>query len=237
VGAHVEGSGAETAAVTTTSPDRAGEPQKAPLAQRVARLPKPRSQAERTTQKWSRWLHVYTSMISLMLVLFFAITGLTLNHPDWTFGDDTETSTVTGNFPFEVSASGEVDYLAISEFVRAEHSITAPVGDYRSDATSGEIDYRGPGYTAELRFDRDASTYDLTVTQQGWVGVMNDLHKGRDTTSTWKWVIDISAIVLAVVALTGLVLQIVLAKRRRSALLLALAGTIIGAALIYWTMA
>jgi hypothetical protein len=42
---------------------------------------------------------------------------------------------------------------------------------------------------------------------------------------------------LAVVALTGLVLQIVLAKRRRSALLLALAGTIIGAALIYWTMA
>lgn len=209
----------------------------AELNERLGRLRKPPSQTERATQKWSRWLHVYTSMISLMLVLFFALTGITLNHPEWTFGDETETTTVTGTFPFEVSTTGEVDFLQVSEYVRKEHSITAEVGDYRSDATSAEIDYRGPGYTSELLFDRADGTYELTTTQQGWVGVMNDLHKGRDTTSTWKWVIDVSAIVLAVVAMTGLILQVVLAKRRRSALLIALGGSVLGALLIYLAMA
>ena len=30
-----------------------------------------------------RRLHIYLSMISLAVVLFFSVTGITLNHPDW----------------------------------------------------------------------------------------------------------------------------------------------------------
>ena len=30
-----------------------------------------------------RWLHIYLSMFSLAVVLFFSVTGITLNHPDW----------------------------------------------------------------------------------------------------------------------------------------------------------
>jgi hypothetical protein len=33
-----------------------------------------------------RWLHIYLSMFGLAAVLFFSVTGLTLNHPDW-FGE------------------------------------------------------------------------------------------------------------------------------------------------------
>jgi FAD:protein FMN transferase len=31
----------------------------------------------------SRWLHIYLSMVSFTIVLFFAATGFTLNHQDW----------------------------------------------------------------------------------------------------------------------------------------------------------
>src|SRR5687768_1763811 len=34
---------------------------------------------------WLRWLHIYLSMFGLASVLFFSVTGLTLNHPDWFF--------------------------------------------------------------------------------------------------------------------------------------------------------
>src|SRR5581483_2041380 len=34
-----------------------------------------------------RWLHIYTSMLGLAAVLFFSVTGLTLNHPDWVLPD------------------------------------------------------------------------------------------------------------------------------------------------------
>ena len=37
-----------------------------------------------------RWLHIYTSMVSLLVVLFFAATGVTLNHPDWLATERTE---------------------------------------------------------------------------------------------------------------------------------------------------
>ncbi len=29
-----------------------------------------------------RWLHIYVSLFGLAAVLFFSVTGLTLNHPD-----------------------------------------------------------------------------------------------------------------------------------------------------------
>ena len=30
----------------------------------------------------TRWLHLYLSVVSFVLILFFAVTGLTLNHAD-----------------------------------------------------------------------------------------------------------------------------------------------------------
>ena len=35
-------------------------------------------------QKWARILHAYSSMLCLLVVLFFSVTRLTLNHPNWT---------------------------------------------------------------------------------------------------------------------------------------------------------
>ena len=37
--------------------------------------------------KLMRWLHIYLSMFGLAAVLFFSATGITLNHPDWFFGE------------------------------------------------------------------------------------------------------------------------------------------------------
>lgn len=37
----------------------------------------------------------------------------------------------------------------------------------------------------------------------GFGAVINDLHKGRDSGDTWQWLIDISAVLLAFVSLTG----------------------------------
>ncbi len=68
-------------------PDEAnGESRPGPL--RGARSNGPSTHVKRETHRWARLIHVYTSMIALLVVLFFAVTGLTLNHPEWTFGSD-----------------------------------------------------------------------------------------------------------------------------------------------------
>lgn len=187
--------------------------------------------------QWSRWLHVYTSMISLLVVLFFGVTGLTLNHPTWTFGDDPVHTTYTGTLPAGAISDGNVDFLAITEYIRATYDVSAPVGDYSASDSTGTIGFKGPGYAADLLFDVASSTYTLNVDELGFVAVMNDLHKGRDTSSAWGWVIDISAIFLVLVAITGLVIQLLTRKRRRRALIFAGAFTVVSIILMWSTMA
>jgi len=195
---------------------------------------KPAPRWKRSTNKWSRILHVYTSMIALLVVLFFGVSGLTLNHPTWTFGDQVDVRTETGTLPSGyLNSSGEVDFLAVSEFVRDTYDVTGRVDSYDVVNGQGSIAYKNPGYAADLFFAVDGGTYELRIEQQGWVGVMNDLHKGRDANSTWKWVIDVSAILLVVISLTGLLMQFFLRKRRRSALISAGAGVAVLLVLIY----
>lgn len=180
---------------------------------------------KRRTHRWARWLHVYTSMIALLIVLFFGITGITLNHPTWTFGDDVDVTTVTGSLPFTPTRpDGSVDYLSISEYARDEHGVTGHVDSFETVGGEGSIAYKKPGYSANLRFAVDSGTFELTVEQQGWLAVMNDLHKGRDSGPSWRWLIDVAGGFLVVIAATGLVMQLFLRKRRRRALVSALVG-------------
>jgi hypothetical protein len=184
----------------------------------------------RGTHHWSRVIHVYTSMIALVVVLFFAATGLTLNHPGWTFGDDPTTTTTSGTFPFATelvaddgTAAG-VDFLSIAEYVRDDYGVVGSVDSFDETNGQGSIAFVNPGYRADLLFDVATGTFDLTVEQEGWVAVVNDLHKGRSTGGAWKWLIDVSAGFLIVVSVTGLVMQFFLKKRRRSAFVAAGAG-------------
>jgi len=188
--------------------------------------------AKQTTHRWVRWIHVYTSMISLVLVLFFGITGITLNHPDWTFGSEATTTTKTGTLASSLLADGQVDELGISEFLRTTYGISAPLADHQLDGDQGLLSYRDPGYAANVTYDTTSGDYRLTVEQQGLVGVMNDLHKGRDASGSWKWVIDVIAGFLVVISLTGLVLQLFLKRRRRSALAVAAGGIAVTALLV-----
>jgi hypothetical protein len=194
-----------------------------------------RRSRKHATHHWTRWLHVYTSMLAFVVVLFFGITGITLNHPSWTLGDDTERSTVTGTLPSGWS-SAPVDYLAITEYVRRTFDVRAPVSAYGTTGDEGAVSFRGPGYAADLSFHTTDGAFELTVEQQGVVGVMNDLHKGRDTSSAWRWVIDVSGVFLVVVALTGIGLQLFLKKRRPRALVMATAGLVATVVFIFLTV-
>ena len=195
-----------------------------------------RPSAKIRTHRWTRLLHVYTSMISFVVVLFFALTGITLNHPNWTFGSTPSRTTVSGTLPIRAFTGNGVDWLNVSEYFRNEHGVRGSVSDRRSDANEGSLTFKGPGYEADATFKIDTHTYELTIDSQGVLGFMNDLHKGRDTRSSWKWLIDVSGGFLALVAFTGIALQFFLRKRRRSAVSVAAVGGVV-VALLTWLAA
>ncbi len=169
-----------------------------------------------------RWLHIYTSMVSLLVVLFFAGTGVTLNHPDWLAGERTEE--LTGTLPAAWKTAKGIDWLVVAEHLRSAHGVHGTVSDRREDDREGSLTFRAPGYSADAFIDVRDGSYKLTVSYQGAIGVLNDLHRGRDSGNAWAWLIDVAGVFLVFLSLTGLGLLFYLKKVRLKGLLVMTAG-------------
>jgi hypothetical protein len=177
----------------------------------------------RRTAIVSRWLHIYLSMVSFGIVLFFAATGLTLNHPEWFAGRE-QTTRYQGVVPATLlhpTPGSQPDKLAIAELLRKNHKIAGAVSDFRVDDSQIAISFKGPGYTADAFIDPATGAYDLNETRSGFLAVINDLHRGQATGKVWSAIIDASAILLTLVSLTGLILIWFVHKRRTAGLTLA----------------
>lgn len=177
-----------------------------------------------------RWLHIYVSMISFFLVLFFAITGITLNHPDAFAFQQKQISrkgTMNLNWVSDKLDTSKIDRLAIVDYLRNHEKISATMSEWVVSQQQCLVSYKGPGYAADAFINRSNGNYELSITEAGWVGMMNDLHKGRDTGKKWAWVIDIAAIFMTIVSLTGILLMVWMKKKRLSGFLIAIAGIIL----------
>jgi len=168
-----------------------------------------------------RWLHIYTSMASLLAVLFFAVTGVTLNHPDWLAADSTTTH--AGTLPAAWHTATGVDWMVVDEYLRTQ-GVHGTVAERDADDRQGMLTFKAPGYAADCQIDMASGRYRLTVSSQGLVGVLNDLHRGRDAGRTWAWLIDAVGLFLAFLSATGLGLLFYLRKVRARGLLVMAAG-------------
>ena len=205
----------------------------------------PNKQLRRSLAAWSRWLHIYLSMLSLAVILFFSATGLTLNHPERFFSEQTTQATGrldpswlnTGSAAPETwdeyDFSHEIKKLEVAEFLREKHSLRGKASDFLAFEDECELTFRGPGYVAIARLKRNTGTYTVDVTTSDLVTVVNDLHKGRHTGQGWSFVIDISAVVGTLVAVTGFLLTFFLRLRRGKGLIVFAAGGLLFLVMYY----
>lgn len=172
-----------------------------------------------------RWLHIYTSMVSLVAVLFFAATGITLNHPDWLAGESTRE--LTGKMPPTWKTAAGVDWMVVDEILRNTQGVHGTLSDHRADDAEASVTFKAPGYGADCFIKLADGTYRLTVSYQGAIGVLNDLHRGRDSGRSWAWLIDIAGFFLAFLSLTGLGLLWYLKKVRLKGFATLVAGGVL----------
>lgn len=176
--------------------------------------------------KTARWLHIYLSMVSFAVVLFFAATGLTVNHPEW-FAKDVTTRELRGALDprlLQISATDEAGKRRLTEAVRSREHLHGGVDEVRVDEGEVSFSFRAPGYSADATVEKLGGGYTVVEVRNGFVAVLNDLHKGRDAGAAWHLLIDLSAGLLVLVSLTGLVILWFVYRRRTSGLIVAVAG-------------
>jgi hypothetical protein len=168
-------------------------------------------------------------MLSFAILLFFAVTGLTLNHAEW-FDNQQRPALYHGTLNKAWVNATDPSGMAKNEIVnyfRRTYRTKGALSDIHVDGDQCEILFKGPGYEADATIDRETGKYDLSVSPFSLVALLNDLHKGRDTGKKWSAVIDFSAVLMTLVSVTGLTLIFFLNKRRISGLLLVAIGALL----------
>ncbi len=181
----------------------------------------------RAVQSWARRLHVYISMALLFVVLFFSVTGITLNRPELFESTQPNIQRSTLTLPANLLTIQEgrlkADETAFETFLFEEANLSGvPSGlDIYAEIENGELligevsmDFKGPGYNASVFVDVTSEMVEVETTNYGVIALLNDLHKGRNSGEVWKWFIDITALLMIFFVLTGVCL--LLPKKKRS---------------------
>jgi hypothetical protein len=161
--------------------------------------------------------HWISSAVALLGLLFFAVTGITLNHADSFESAQQQYSTVSHEIPPELVGTLT---QAIREYGEGEGPPTEPLRKWIHDAfgvetagkvanwTADQIDFslERPGGDAWLKLDLVQGKAEYHVSDAGWMAYFNDLHKGRHTGAAWAWFIDLIAAACVIFAVTGFVI-------------------------------
>ncbi|TCM21657.1 hypothetical protein EDF56_101326 [Novosphingobium sp. PhB165] len=201
--------------------------------------PEIRTFPRKKSRKWRNWwvkqLHTWhwiSAAISLAAMLFFAVTGITLNHA----------ASIPAE-PVVTDSSGQLapTLLATLKAKSNDAPLPAPVAaavhaavGLDASGKAGEwsdsevyVALPRPGGDAWVSIDRASGKISAEVTDRGWISYLNDLHKGRNSGSTWFWFIDVFAVACILFTVTGLFLLQVHARHRPSTWPIVLAGVVL----------
>jgi len=165
---------------------------------------------------WLKQLHQWhwiSAAVSLIGMLLFAVTGITLNH-----ADKIEAKPVV----VDRKATLPADLLALLKKGPEEGKRPLPVqlepfldkavgadvagreGEWSADEVY--VALARPGGDAWVSIDRETGAIEHEKTTRGAISLLNDLHKGRNAGKAWSWFIDVFAAACVVFTVTGLIL-------------------------------
>lgn len=188
--------------------------------------------------KLMRLIHSYSSMLVLVLLLFFAITGITLNHPDLLYSKAGQLSSqqvlsLPEHLRYSSLPQSEQQQAQIAEqfrnWLRDEHQVKASVFNYlfEPDDMLLELDFKRPAGYATAIVDFSTHTAELELEFNGYLALLNDLHKGRNAGTSWIVLIDLTALACIIFSLTGFWLILKQPSRRSIGNSLAMLGIFI----------
>lgn len=167
----------------------------------------------------ARHVHAWLSAFAFLALTFFAGTGLLLNNPNW-FATPSHDIDLQVTIPSQVLAQAktlENPAPLLLDTVRQLKKTQPLVGAFKSsDLVDGELDIRlegAKGHT-DITVPLDTGLTSITITPESTLDILKNLHRGKHVGTLWKWVIDISAIIILVLSCAGYVLFFSLRKRK-----------------------
>jgi hypothetical protein len=164
-----------------------------------------------------------SAALSLVGILVFAATGLTLNNAGWIDAQPDITNRTLAVPPALLAIltpPAQPSKAPLPEAVESwiEKRLGIQVHGRSAEYSDNEIylSLPEPGGDAWLSISLDDGQLEYERSVRGWIAYFNDLHKGRHTGLAWSWFIDALALACIIFSLTGLFLLHLHSGRRWS---------------------
>lgn len=173
-------------------------------------------------------------------MLFFAATGITLNHAG-AFSGEPKVVQRQGQLPKDLlpllAAPAPKDAALPDSVARAveqavQINVTGRAAERDSDAIT--VNLPRPGGDGFVSIATADGAITAETTDRGLLSLANDLHKGRHAGGVWLWFLDIFAGACVIFTLTGLLLLQLHASHRRSTWPIVGLGVVIPLLLIHF---
>ena len=196
------------------------------MTEAAAPAPKPKKALNATRSFWLKQLHQWhwiSAAVSLIGLLLFAITGITLNHAA-SIPAEPVTVATSATLPAplleRLSAFPDETTDPVPDAVArwAEDAFKVQIAGRPTETTADEVyvALAEPGGDGWLTIDRATGDASRERTTRGPIAYLNDLHKGRNAGKVWFWFIDVFAAACIIFAVTGFALTWMHARQRPS---------------------
>jgi len=182
-------------------------------------------------RKWTRTLHIYISMLGLLVLVFFSATGIMLNHEEW-FGY-AEPRVVTHEGELPKGLLEWPDKLAIVELLRKDFGATGAMDSFEVNDDEFTVVFKSPGRRTQATITKADGHAEVSVETHGFAGRLVELHRGVDAGAAWRLIIDASAVLFLFIGFTGLTLWMFVPKWRPMGLVAVIASVVICAAVYF----
>lgn len=170
--------------------------------------------------RMSRKLHTYVSAAAFLLLLFFAFSGLLLNHPEWFQGERTEIEQVI-TLPSKTlhnALATEFPATALATAVKKNADIPGKLSSFEDLGDGYQLAFRGLGGSGSVFVDTDTGETEIRVRTATLTDKIHVLHKGKNTGALWSWIIDLTAYMTLGLSLFGFIILFTVKMRLKNSM-------------------
>jgi len=180
--------------------------------------------------------HGYLSALAFAALLFFAVTGILLNHPDWVSAEEPQSPPVklslTDSQRQEIGRAQEPARL-LTEMLAKQTTLYGEYEDGYADRDQISVRLRGSRGSSSVRANLRNGEVTVVSARATTAGLLNALHRGEHAGAAWRMLIDVAAGILIVLSLVGYAIFFSMTSKRFRTGLALTAASMLGIVVLF----
>jgi len=187
------------------------------------------------TAEVARVIHVSVAMFSAVMLVLFAVSGFMFLHADM-FGIDSadRANVTTADKPMPLQIADKASRREVTNYLHERLALTGTLERFDVYTLGGEgfggdagvidLTLKNPSGSVTVLISRKTGEMHMTTRRMNLAAMLGNLHRGTSTGPRWRMAIDVAAICLLAVCVSGIIMCLADPRRRALGLAALIAG-------------